>query len=311
MSKQRYFIVTLMCLAMLFLVVIPSFSYAQEESPKNPEVIKAIEKFRAGQLDESLAILQAELSRNPQDVEVHNALGIVYMNKNEYEKAEEHFDTAISQKERNYKAINNKLGMFLALENVSQAISFLEKILVQYPDYSTGWVNKAALEMQTGLYADSMISINKAIELDATDFDAFFKRGQLYLLLRQYDNATADFDRVLSLRPGFRLAEEGKAIVQKIKDKLDAGYIRVRQILVPDEEMAKNIHSELVAGGNFADLARQHSIDATAEIGGALGLVQPGGLIAILEEAMFALEPGELSEIVRSSRGYHIFLREE
>lgn len=63
----------------------------------------------------------------------------------------------------------------------------------------------------------------------------------------------------------------------------------------------------IAAGADFADLATRHSADsATARKGGDLGWLSPGDTVPPFEEAMNALAPGEISEPVQSSFGWHI-----
>lgn len=293
------------------LLFFPCMAAAQQGQPENPVVQEAVIMFRGGDVDGALELLNEELGKTPNDAELHNALGVVYLSKKMHDEALEHFDTAIALEERNYKAINNKLSLLMGVNKADEAIRFLGAITAKYPDWSTGWANKAALEMQQRRFDDAITSVNKAIALDDNDFDAYFKRGQVYLLQRDYSRAEADFDKVLSIRPDFEQAKRGKQIISEFRSKLADGYIRVRQIIVRDADLASDLLSQLKAGADFTELAVRHSVDATAANGGALGLVKKGGLIAELEEAMFSLQPGELSEVVRSPMGYHIFLREE
>jgi peptidyl-prolyl cis-trans isomerase D len=62
------------------------------------------------------------------------------------------------------------------------------------------------------------------------------------------------------------------------------------------------------AGEEFAHLARELSEDrASAERGGELGWVARGELMPVLEQALFALRPGDVTpEPVRSPLGYHV-----
>lgn len=70
---------------------------------------------------------------------------------------------------------------------------------------------------------------------------------------------------------------------------------------------AQDIARRARAGANFADLAKRHSADsATAAQGGDLGEIQRGVLPKELENAVFSLKPGEVSQPVRSSYGYHV-----
>jgi len=93
--------------------------------------------------------------------------------------------------------------------------------------------------------------------------------------------------------------------------------VRIRHILVnvePSEaaikhasERAQEVLSRLSQGENFAELAKQFSEDpGSAAKGGDLGLVQRGDMVKEFEQAAFALEPGQISKIVRSQFGLHI-----
>jgi parvulin-like peptidyl-prolyl isomerase len=87
----------------------------------------------------------------------------------------------------------------------------------------------------------------------------------------------------------------------------EAEQVHVRLIMVDSEETAQQILANLQQGGDFAALVREHSLDlATKENGGDLGWF-PRGLVAPeLEAAAFALQPGQVSGVVRLGEGYHI-----
>jgi peptidyl-prolyl cis-trans isomerase SurA len=57
---------------------------------------------------------------------------------------------------------------------------------------------------------------------------------------------------------------------------------------------------------DFADMARQYSVDGSAQQGGDLGWVYPGDTVPEFERTMDELKPNELSEPVRSPFGYHL-----
>jgi peptidyl-prolyl cis-trans isomerase SurA len=62
-----------------------------------------------------------------------------------------------------------------------------------------------------------------------------------------------------------------------------------------------------VAGGDFAEVAKAHSKDASARDGGDLGNMKRGELTPEIEKQILALEPGEISQPFRSPLGYHLF----
>jgi peptidyl-prolyl cis-trans isomerase C len=82
---------------------------------------------------------------------------------------------------------------------------------------------------------------------------------------------------------------------------------RAAHILLKNEGEAKTLAARLRRGADFAMLARTHSLDAgSKDKGGDLGTVRRGRLIPELEQIVFELKPGRISDIVKSPYGYHI-----
>ncbi len=80
-----------------------------------------------------------------------------------------------------------------------------------------------------------------------------------------------------------------------------------RHILVTDEATAQSIHTQLLAGADFASLAAQDSIDpGSKDKGGDLGWFGKGQMIAAFETAAFAQNIGEIGQPVQTTEGWHI-----
>lgn len=83
--------------------------------------------------------------------------------------------------------------------------------------------------------------------------------------------------------------------------------IKASHILVEDEDEAKDIKEKLDDGGDFAELAKEHSIDGSAESGGDIGFfTSEDNLVEEFKEAAYELELDEISEPIKSEFGYHI-----
>ncbi|MGM0396353.1 MAG: peptidylprolyl isomerase [Bacillota bacterium] len=88
--------------------------------------------------------------------------------------------------------------------------------------------------------------------------------------------------------------------------------VNASHILVETEEEANEIVALLNDGGDFAELAAEHSIDqSNASQGGSLGFFGKGQMVAPFEEAAFTLQPGEISEPVQTDFGFHIIKVED
>ena len=91
-----------------------------------------------------------------------------------------------------------------------------------------------------------------------------------------------------------------------------AEQVHARQIVVDSYAAADAILAQLAQGADFAELARQSSLDeVTKESGGDLEWFPRGMVAPELEEAVFALQPGSYSEPIPIGDMVHIVFVEE
>ncbi len=77
-------------------------------------------------------------------------------------------------------------------------------------------------------------------------------------------------------------------------------------IVAPTSEEAEKILKKLKAGTDFGVLAKENSIDTTADDGGYLGRLSPVQLQPELRDAVSTIKAGEITGIVRVSNGFAI-----
>ncbi len=74
---------------------------------------------------------------------------------------------------------------------------------------------------------------------------------------------------------------------------------------------ADKIRKEAASGVDFSDLARKYSDDVSRNSGGELGWFAPGDIMDQVYAAVKNLKPGEVSQVIRTSHGFHILKLEE
>ena len=69
----------------------------------------------------------------------------------------------------------------------------------------------------------------------------------------------------------------------------------------------KMIELKMAEGEDFTKLAREYSQDPSAVDGGDMGYINKGQMMKKIDEVIFSLQPGEISETIETPVGYHVF----
>ena len=85
--------------------------------------------------------------------------------------------------------------------------------------------------------------------------------------------------------------------------------VRASHILVGDKQQAEEICQKCKAGADFAYMAEKYSKCPSAKKGGDLGTFGKGRMVPAFERSAFALNVGEVSNVVPTQFGFHIIKR--
>jgi parvulin-like peptidyl-prolyl isomerase len=113
-------------------------------------------------------------------------------------------------------------------------------------------------------------------------------------------------DEVCGSTPPIEQERVDREVVRRL-DQVRPARAHVRQLLLATVEEADAARRRLDEGEGFDLLSRSVSRAPNAQTGGELGYVVQGTLPQDLDEVIFGLEPGEISQPVSSPAGHHIF----
>jgi peptidyl-prolyl cis-trans isomerase SurA len=155
----------------------------------------------------------------------------------------------------------------------------------------------------------TLAEFRRALERDGVPFERF--RAELreqILLVRLREREVDDRVQVSEAEVDAYLQEHKASAVE-----YDVAHILVR---VPEQASpeavagararAERVRDEARAGGDFAQLAASHSDAGDALQGGALGWRAPGRLPELFADALRDMQPGQVSEPLRSPAGFHV-----
>ncbi|RCK53702.1 peptidylprolyl isomerase [Thalassospira profundimaris] len=119
-----------------------------------------------------------------------------------------------------------------------------------------------------------------------------------------------------SMRRDIEISEsEIDDVLERIKRNQDKPRSNVQEIFLPIDnpqeenkvlDNAQKIIGALRNGASFEGLARQFSANASAANGGNLGWMSAGEMDSTLEDAINKMQPGQISQPIRTVRGYYI-----
>jgi parvulin-like peptidyl-prolyl isomerase len=119
---------------------------------------------------------------------------------------------------------------------------------------------------------------------------------QKYLLIKAYKDIDVSENEVA------KFYEDNLNEFQKSEE------IQLFQIMVNDREKLLALRSELLnRPSRFEEIARKESVAPDAANGGAMGFFEKGMLPQEMEKVVFSLKVNEISPIVQSPYGFHLF----
>ncbi len=140
-------------------------------------------------------------------------------------------------------------------------------------------------EMRNQLYKDKLISRElREVTVTPVEVEEFFAKYKDSL--PSHPEAVKIAHILLEVEPSQTTLDSAYERAQMVKGMLDEGY-------------------------SFEELAYEYSEDPSAETGGDLGYFGRGDLVEEFEKAAFALDIGEVSDIVKTQFGYHIIKVED
>ena len=167
-------------------------------------------------------------------------------------------------------------------------------------------VNHRALVLDTLIEQTLIAQAATAANIAITPDMAAQKLAELKELVGDETNFQAWLQANQWSEAEFQTALAMEMITERIKTEVTSDVpfavpqVHARYLQVSDAALAQSLLAQIQAGGDFAELARQNSLDRlTGENGGDLGFFSPGTLlIPAVEEAAFALEVNQVSDVI-------------
>jgi len=168
----------------------------------------------------------------------------------------------------------------------------------------------------------SEITTQQGVSIDA--FRSMLEaRGQDFKQFKQQMKQGLGYEKLVDRQAGVVDINDAEALAYYEENKEDYNtpeQVQASHILIkPDLSIAdandakakalgkaRDILKQVKAGGDFAALAKENSDCPSKTKGGDLGFFGRGNMVKPFEDAAFALQTGQVSDVVETPFGYHI-----
>jgi peptidyl-prolyl cis-trans isomerase C len=195
------------------------------------------------------------------------------------------FDQLVESLPEQYRAMARTTGRKQFGDNIVQILVLAQEGQRRKINETTEYKTLAAFQQSNVLAALAVEAMRKDVKVNEADLRKYYDQHK-----PEYEQAHGAHILIrfqgsqVPLRPGQKELTEAEALAK-----------------------AQDLRAKIVAGADFADVARRESDDiGSGNNGGDLGTFKHGQMVAAFEDAAFKLKPGELSEPIKTQFGYHL-----
>jgi len=192
--------------------------HAEGVRDKRISYLEAMLALIENQPEKAKPFLIEALELDPQYPEAHNALGTIYMEENDLDKAETEFIKAVSNPlyPTPEKAYHNLGNLYRRQKRNDLALACYQKALKFNHNYFPSHYELARLYYSQHQYEPALKEINRAREISPRHPGVWLVIGQLNLALDNKEDARDAFKQVISLQPIGSFADQARKELQKL-----------------------------------------------------------------------------------------------
>ncbi|MDR2340198.1 MAG: tetratricopeptide repeat protein [Deltaproteobacteria bacterium] len=206
-----------------YATALTSLQEAEKMDPKNAVTKQYMGRtyYRMKEYEKAQANYEAALALNPALTDVHNDLGLLFIDLKEYAKAREQFTICIN--DLTYK--DSSLARFnLALVeeaegNTAAASEIYQRLIASGEQSSVPYFRLAYLAFKEGDYTHAADLLNAAVRLQPDNAEAYFLLGESYEKMGMKDEAAEAYGRAVGIDPqSLRGIEAQRRVREIMKD---------------------------------------------------------------------------------------------
>jgi len=175
------------------------------KDPNNPEALNLLGVLadQAGQKETAINLIKKAIDFKPGFSNAYNNLGFTLQSLGRLDEATENYQKAISFNPELVEAYYNLGNTLKESGNVNESVNSYKKAIALKPDYIQAYCNLGNLLSELGILDEALLTFQNAVKIKNNDADILYNYGNLLKKFGRIDEAIFHYNKVLSARPKF------------------------------------------------------------------------------------------------------------
>ena len=233
------------------------------------------------------------IKRNPYVINLYELRGLTRIQQKKFSEAIDDYTRALKYAPDNRGLWHNRVLCRMQNKQYEKALLELDTMQVRWSQYARAYTMRADIYIQMKDTVQAMSALNKSIEIDPYDGQAWAARSIIYLSQEQWDSAVVQLDRAIHLMPRHAGCYINRALARIHQNNLRGA--------MTDYDMALDIEPNNFLGHYNRGLLRAQVGDdnrAIIDFDFVLKL-EPENMLALFNRAVLLDKTGDLRAAIR------------
>ncbi|KAH9416126.1 Protein O-mannosyl-transferase tmtc4 [Dermatophagoides pteronyssinus] len=195
---------------------------------------------RSGHWNNELKLYELDSRVCPNNAKIYYNIGKISSDLGNRTKAIDNYRHSLLLYENYTNALNNLANILkqTSSEELLEASKLLQRACQLDPEFATGWMNLATVEMSLGNFQKSEQYFYRALVLRPNHANTHFNMGNLYIKQKRFKEAENSFNRAIELNSKFVKAWHNLILLKQNEKSYDQAYELARKALIelPDDD---------------------------------------------------------------------------
>lgn len=202
------------------------------------KIDKAMELFKERKYKECIDVFSTVLETEPDNADVYNNMGVAYSCLGDFEHAETYFTKSLELDPELAQAYINLSDLYYKAGDLASAVGTLQRGSYELEDNLTIAHLLARVYIDDQRWDDAIIELERVLDGEPENYDAFYDLGHVYFELGDYESAISNFENVLAYKEDSELLYYSLAQAYEANNELDKAISNYLKSIAVNDKFA-------------------------------------------------------------------------